>query len=673
MNAFPRLVRLWLAVFLWTCAGRALAATGLAVPGLEVFDGAVASIMKDYDCPGAQLAVMKDGRLVYARGYGVADTATGRVVQPTTPFRTNSFAKPLTAMAVLKLVELGRVGLDDKVVNILGLNPTGDVRWKNITLRNLLEHTGGWNTGLFDPMYSSLFVASAMGTSSPPSNATTIAYMAQRQLDFAPGTAVAYSNFGYALLGRVIEKLTGMSYGDYVLALFAPSGIQHMYLASSRPKDRPPSEANYYSFPGDTLHTSVFSDTPGLVPYPDGGFAMEIQDADGGWAMSAIDSLRFLRYVDLKTPGPHLLSATTVANMLTMPAVASLNPATGFYVKSGWFVRPDLNGDAEWSHSGSTPGSTTYIVRATNGVSYAVAFNSRDQTKADEAAMYTRLNLAVQSVQSWPSGDLFPQYTSPTNYGGLWWNAPAGSESGWGINLSHQGDVIFATWFTYDVTGMARWYSMTASANDTGAFGGTLYKSTGPAFSAEPFDPAHVVLSAVGNASLTFTDANNGTFSYSLDEVNQTKNITRQVFATLPQCIFGGTQELTSATNYQDLWWNAPAGSESGWGINLAHESNTIFATWFTYAADHSATWYSGTGLKATSGNSFSGTLYSTAGPVFSARPFDNTGVTTSPVGTMALSFSDGDTGTFTYSVNGVSQSKNITRQILRSPGTVCD
>src|SRR5262249_30493010 len=75
------------------------------------------------------------------------------------------------------------------------------------------------------------------------------------------------------------------------------------------------------------------------------------------------------------------------------------------------------------------------------------------------------------------------------NFEGSWWNAPAGSESGWGINLAHQGDVIFATWFTYDATGRALWFSMTAGRTGNSVFSGTLFETYGPAFNATPFNP----------------------------------------------------------------------------------------------------------------------------------------------------------------------------------------
>ncbi len=127
------------------------------------------------------------------------------------------------------------------------------------------------------------------------------------------------------------------------------------------------------------------------------------------------------------------------------------------------------------------------------------------------------------------------------NYEGLWWASPAGSESGWGINFAHQGDIIFATWFTYDTTGKAWWLSMTATKSATGVYGGTLYATHGPAFSAKPFNPALVTRSAVGSATLTFTDANDAQFAYTVNGVSQVKALTREVYASpVPVACSGG-------------------------------------------------------------------------------------------------------------------------------------
>jgi hypothetical protein len=259
----------------------------------------------------------------------------------------------------------------------------------------------------------------------------------------------------------------------------------------------------------------------------------------------------------------------------------------------------------------------------------------------------------------------------PANYEGLWWASPAGVESGWGINFAHQGDIIFATWFTYDLTGKAWWLTMTATLTSTGVYTGTLAQQTGPPFNSVPFSPAQVRATVVGTGTLTFTDLNTGTFAYTVNGTAQTKAITRQVFGQLPTCTFGILTDLTLAYNYQDLWWAAPAGAESGWGVFLTHQGDTMFATWFTYDLDGTPLWLSVTAPKTAPGV-YGGTLYRTTGPAFSAVPFLPANVTATAVGTATFTFTDGNTGTFNYTVNGVTQTKAITRQVFAAPGTVC-
>jgi hypothetical protein len=134
---------------------------------------------------------------------------------------------------------------------------------------------------------------------------------------------------------------------------------------------------------------------------------------------------------------------------------------------------------------------------------------------------------------------------------------------------------------------------------------------------------------------------------------------------------------LALATNYQDLWWKIPAGSESGWGVNFTHQGNTIFATWFTYDIDGTPLWLVVTAQKSAPGV-YTGQLFRTTGPPFNAVPFNPASVVATPVGTATLTFADGNNATFAYTVqlagmpSPVTQSKPVTREIFVAPGTVC-
>jgi hypothetical protein len=159
---------------------------------------------------------------------------------------------------------------------------------------------------------------------------------------------------------------------------------------------------------------------------------------------------------------------------------------------------------------------------------------------------------------------------------------------------------------------------------------------------------------------------------YTVNGITQTKAIVPQAFAApVPACVWGLQSNLALATNYQDLWWAAPAGIESGWGINLTMQSNVIFATWFTYDVDGTPLWLSVTAANVSPGV-YSGQLARTRGPAFDAVPFDPSKVTRTPVGTATFTFADGNHATFAYTVNGVAQSKAIVREVFVEPGTVC-
>lgn len=259
----------------------------------------------------------------------------------------------------------------------------------------------------------------------------------------------------------------------------------------------------------------------------------------------------------------------------------------------------------------------------------------------------------------------------PPNFQGLWWASPPASEAGWGLGLAHQSDVIFATWFSYDANGDGLWLSMTASQTLGGAYTGALVQTTGPPFDVQPFPSNPVPGRSVGNGTLAFAADGRGTFSYVLNGVAQSKAIERQAFGLLPTCTFALETDLRSATNYQDLWWAAPAGSQAGWGLSIAHQNDTIFAVWFTYDRDGSPMWLAFTAPK-TAERTYGGTLYRTTGPPFDAVPFDPARVVATPVGPASLTFTNGNAGTFAWSVDGITGSTPITRQIFQSPGTIC-
>ncbi|QJR11375.1 hypothetical protein DSM104443_02450 [Usitatibacter rugosus] len=255
----------------------------------------------------------------------------------------------------------------------------------------------------------------------------------------------------------------------------------------------------------------------------------------------------------------------------------------------------------------------------------------------------------------------------PPAYQGMWWQDP-GQESGWGINTAHQGDIIFATWFTYGADGKGLWMILSnASKIGEGQYRGDIYTARGPPFNAEPFFPNQVVLTNVGNGTFTFGNSSSGTFQYTVNDITQTKDITRFVFsAGAPECTLGGTP---TGLNYQDIWWKAPASSESGWGLNIVHQGNRLLMSWFTYDATGKGQWLLMPDVVKGTGESFSGKIYRYTGNPFNSTPWNPASVISTEVGTATVVFSDRNNGTFAYTLDNISQSKAITRTVFNPDG----
>src|SRR5262249_35164574 len=154
------------------------------------------------------------------------------------------------------------------------------------------------------------------------------------------------------------------------------------------------------------------------------------------------------------------------------------------------------------------------------------------------------------------------------------------------------------------------WLSMTANRTGTNVYSGMLYQTQGPPFNA-PFNPAAVSYTAGGTGTLTFSDANNTTFAYTVNGITQTNSLTRMLVGTLPNCTPAMQTNLATATNYQDIWWDSGGTGESGWGVHFTHQGDLIFATWFTYDLNGAPLWLSATTSK-TSAGVYSGALIRT-------------------------------------------------------------
>lgn len=380
------------------------------MPELAAYDDVITGVMARYSVPAAQLAITRNGRLVFAHGYGTAEIGGQTAVQPDSLFRLASLSKQLTAVAILQLWDQGKIDLDKPAFSYLpDLQPLPggqqESRLSRITIRNLLQHSGGWDEGVSpDPLDQTVEIAKQFGKVPPASSSDIIRAMLGRRLDYDPGSRFAYSNFGYLVLGRVIEHITGVNYEQYVkIKILAPLGIERMRTGNTLAGGRIPGEVTYSS-PGNGQ--TVFAFGPASLPIPyGGGFYLECMDANAGWVASAPDLLKFWNAIDGRRGGP-LLSAAAIAQLTARPSLPEYAGSVYWY-GMGFHISPD-----SWWHDGYLDGTRTLAVRSNSGFNWVVLFDKvsdPDFSSEVDAKLWTVLS----QTSNWPTSDLYPSFATP--------------------------------------------------------------------------------------------------------------------------------------------------------------------------------------------------------------------------------------------------------------------
>lgn len=392
-----------------------LPTTGIANPDLAPFDDMMTGFLETHRVPGAALAVTKDSRLVYARGFGLADVDAKLPVQPDSLFRLASISKPLTSVSIMQLVEQSKFGLDDRVFEVLPakdwLPEKYDERLRSVTIRHLLQHTAGWDRqASFDPISRVSDVSRVVNKPLPVGPAEVIRYTLTLPLDFEPGTRYAYYNVDYLLLGRIIELASGQPYEAYVKKhVLAPVDVTRMQLGRAWKDDLAKGEVRYY----DSKHrerAAVNGPELGVtVPLVYGGENFEAYEAHGGWIGSAIDLVRFASALD-NPQKSKLLKPESIQLMWSRPAGAPGHEEDGkpkaTYYACGWNVRPvGDDGRASTWHGGLIAGTSTLFVRRHDGVNWAVLFNTDSNAagKTLSSLIDPLVHQAANAVQRWPA------------------------------------------------------------------------------------------------------------------------------------------------------------------------------------------------------------------------------------------------------------------------------
>lgn len=367
----------------------------------------VNTFLKNWSVAGASVAIAKDGRLVYARGFGYADTTTKEETQPFNKFRIASVSKLVTAVAIMKLNEEGKLSLSDKVFGPDGIlndpyfdNPK-DKRVYSITVEHLLSHEGGWTQRYGDQMFMPTVIAHSMGVKAPVDTKTIVRYALNKSLHYTPGKGRSYSNLGYAILGLIVEKVSGMSYQDYCTKeILQPIGVYDMAIAGNLKSDKAPMEVTYYEPSDAHLKPSIYeSDVMCFPSY--GGNDIESLGGAGGWIATAPDLIRLMLSVDGSDTRPDILGGESI-RLMTENENGS--------APIGW--KAILN-DGTWMRTGSFPGTAAVMKKQVDGFTWVVLLNS---STWNGPSIYSYVNHMMDKifnqVRVWPEYDLF-NYSLP--------------------------------------------------------------------------------------------------------------------------------------------------------------------------------------------------------------------------------------------------------------------
>ena len=367
----------------------------------------ITSLMKNWSIKGASVAIAKDGKLVYAKGFGVTDTISNEPVQPYNRFRIASISKLVTAVAIMKLCENGKLSLSDKVFgpdailnDSIYLNAK-DKRAYSITVAHLLTHEGGWTQVYGDQMFMPVVIANEMHEDLPIDLQTIVRFALSKRMHFTPGTSRSYSNLGYSILGLVIEKVTGMSYEDYCkINILAPLGIFDMEIAHNLQEEKAPFEVSYYTPSNIEFKPSIYGTGEMLNPAY-GGNDIEALGAAGAWIATPTDLMKLMLAIDGIDTTPDILSEESITYM------------TSYFEGNapvGW-TSVAMNGT--WSRTGSFPGTEGLMKRLPDGFDYVILFNTSSWIGPQlHNYVSTSMSRFLRQVKNWPEDNLF-EYDTP--------------------------------------------------------------------------------------------------------------------------------------------------------------------------------------------------------------------------------------------------------------------
>lgn len=363
----------------------------------------IEKFLKRRNIVGASVAIAKDGKLVMAKGFGFADKEQLLQVEPFNLFRVASVSKLITAVGIMKLCEEGKISLNSTVFGPSGiLNDSVyldyvDKRIEQVTVLNLLNHSGGWNTRYGDPAFMPEYIASQLNVAQPISDTDIIRFMLHKKLHFTPGSTSAYSNFGYQILGKVIEKASGKRYEEYIKTnVLFPIGVFDMRLGQSYLDQKAELEVKYYESGGMDM-VPDYQDPKKMVSRCYGGNDIHTLGSAGGWIASSTDLLKLMLSIDGANYPSDILDTTSISKMVT-PLSSNFSPL-------GW---RGVTKDGSWYRTGTLAGTSAILEHRHDGVSYVMIVNTSTYKGPELAYELQRvIERGLVGVKEWPAIDLF--------------------------------------------------------------------------------------------------------------------------------------------------------------------------------------------------------------------------------------------------------------------------
>lgn len=379
------------------------------LPSTARMEQMVLNFLRQWDIKGASVAIAKDGRLVYAKGFGYADVDKGEKMDVYHVMRIASVSKLITAAGIMKLREQGRLKLSDRVFGSEGIlsdslyGTVTDRRMKNITVEHLLRHDAGFSLKNGDPMFCPLDIAKKMEAPSPPDMQTMIRFAVSRGLGNAPGERYSYSNLGYLILSAVIEKVSGRDYESYIKEnILRPAGCFDLHIARNFPNEKYPHEVSYYE-PSNAKKTLSCDGKRREVLKCEGGNDIRGLLGAGAWVASPVEIARIVCAMDGRNDAtPDILKHSSVEYMTK--SVRGRMPI-------GWI---NTYGAGNWTRSGSFSGTSAMVKRQRNGYTWVFVTNSSSWTGSKFPKKIEELmTRALSTVKSFPARDMFSEDYTP--------------------------------------------------------------------------------------------------------------------------------------------------------------------------------------------------------------------------------------------------------------------